>query len=226
MGGGSRALTLAGCVVIWSMASLRAADDPAERPNPFGDTRAQRTDALAGAVYLSDGTVIRGDVYLTRGHDLRIYDASREENRDIPLRVVSEVTCHVEREWLEREWRFKENGNDEKVYTGRTYPARIYTHEIRLTRGDVMSGPLSVVVYVTQRAEDAVADRDSTGDPAGQAAPLRFLLHKRDKGEPGEALEDLVYVTRIVLGDAARNEESDSDDAGGETSALKASTSE
>lgn len=223
--GGGRALTLAGCVVVWSIASLRGGDDAAEPPNPFGNPQVQRTDAVPGAVYLSDGTVIRGDVYLTRGHNLRIYDASREEYRDIPLRVVSEVTCHVELEWLEREWRFKENGNDEKIYTGRTYPARICTHEIKLTRGDVISGPLSAVVYVTPRVEPKQSASDPSAESKAQA-PVRFLLHKRDKGDPGEELKDLVYVKRIVLGDAALNEEPESDDAGSDTSALKQPTSE
>jgi hypothetical protein len=203
---------LAGCLALWIASNLRAADDPANPPNPFGDTRVQRTDAVQGAIHLSDGTVVRGEIYLTRGHDLRIYDASREEYRDVPLRVVSEVTCDVEREWIEREWRFKENGNDEKIYTGRTYPARIYAHEIRLTRGDVISGPVSAVVYILPRAEDESGDSDPAGDAAGPVKPLRFLLHKRDKGDAGDELADLVYVQRIVLGDAAQGEKSDSDD--------------
>lgn len=201
---GRRAPKLAGWVALWLVSSV-SADDP---PNPFGDTRVQRTDAVEGAIHLSDGTVIRGEIYLTRGHNLRIYDESREQNRDVPLRVVSEVTCNIEREWLEREWRFKENGNDEKIYTGRTYPVRLYTHEIRLTRGDVISGPISAVVYIAPRGDSAEAGIDSAGVKTEQPSPQRFLLHKRDKGDPGEELADLVYVERIVLGDAAQGEDS------------------
>ena len=34
----------------------------------------------------------------------------------------------------------------------------------------------------------------------------RFLLHKRDKGEPGTDLKSLVYVRSIQLGDKALEE--------------------
>lgn len=189
-----------------------AADDPphplaADPPNPFGTTREERTDAIDGAVHLSNGTVVRGKVYLTRGYDLRIYDAKREAFRNVPLRAVEQITCNVEKEWLEREWRFKENANDEKIYTGRTYPSRIYTHEIKLTRGDVIDGPLGVVVYVAPTS--APAAESGPGKTEDEPKPQRFMLHKRDKGEPGQTLNDLVYVKKIVLGAAASAPESE-----------------
>jgi hypothetical protein len=193
------------CLLVPFGATAFASADPAnplaaDPPNPFETTREERTDVVDGAVHLSNGTVVRGKVYLTRGYDLRIYDAKREEFRNVPLRAVEEINCQVEKEWLEREWRFKENANDEKIYTGRTYPSRIYTHQIKLTRGDVMSGPLGVVVYV--------APDSAPGQVNDQAKPQRFMLHKRDKGEPGQTLSDLVYVQKIVLGAAAAANES------------------
>ena len=194
------------CLLVPFGATAFAADDPpkplaADPPNPFETTRDERTDAVDGAVHLSNGTAVRGKVYLTRGYDLRIYDTKREEFRNVPLRAVEEITCHVEKEWLEREWRFRENANDEKTYTGRTYPSRIYTHQIKLTRGDVISGPLSVVVYISPTTEPAPESGPTKADDP--AKPQRFMLHKRDKGEPGQTLNDLVYVKKIVLGAAA-----------------------
>jgi hypothetical protein len=199
------------CLLVPVGATASAADDPprplaADPPNPFETTREERTDAVDGAVHLSNGTVIRGKVYLTRGYDLRIYDAKREEFRNVPLHAVEEIACQVEKEWLEREWRFKENANDEKIYTGRMYPSRNYTHQIKLTRGDVISGPLGVVVYVAPTTEPAAESGPAKADDPPK--PQRFMLHKRDKGEPGQTLSDLVYVQKIVLGAAAAANES------------------
>ncbi|NOX56885.1 MAG: hypothetical protein GXP27_21080, partial [Planctomycetes bacterium] len=90
----------------------------AEPPNPFAPARPQRKDAVRGVIELSNGKKIRGQIYLTRGHYLRIYDPEKEKFRDVPLRAAKEVRCLIEKEWMEKEWRFKENANDEKVYTG------------------------------------------------------------------------------------------------------------
>jgi len=182
-------------LLLAAAASAQTANEP---PNPFAQVRPQRTDAVPGFVELSDGTKIRGKIYLTRGHYLHIYDPKVERFRDVPLSAAKEVRCVVEKEWMEKEWRFKENANDEKVYTGRQYPARIYVHEIELKRGGVIRGPLSGVVYVLPDPgqDELVKKLRGTDD---STRPLRFLLHKRHKGQIGQSLKDLVYVKRIVL---------------------------
>ncbi len=181
-------------VIGFTLAGAYAADQ--EPPNPFGQNRSQRTDAVDGTIELSNGKTVKGRIYLTRSHNLRIYDAERERFRDVPLRVVEEVKCMIQKEWLEKEWRFKENANDEKIFTGRTYPARIYVHEIKLKRGDSIKGPLSALVYVESAEEDGKLSRNVRSP---RRKPTRYLLHKRDKGKPGQTLKDLVYVKRIVL---------------------------
>ena len=182
--------------------ALSGATPGAEPPNPFAPVRPQRKDAVRGVIELSNGTKIRGRIFLTRGHFLRIYDPKKENFRDVPLRAAKEVRCLIEKEWMEKEWRFKENASDEKVYTGREYPARIYVHEIELKRGGTIRGPLAAVVYIRPDPEP--------GKPA-PVKPLRFLLHKRHKGDFGQSLKDLVYVKRIVLGAKAegRSEKAD-----------------
>ena len=161
-----------------------------EPPNPFAATRPQRKDAVHGVIELSNGKKIRGQIYLTRGHYLHIYDPEKEKFRDVPLRAAKQVRCLIEKEWMEKEWRFKENANDEKVYTGREYPARIYVHEIELKRGGKIRGPLAGVIYIRPDPEPG---------KSAPAKPIRFLLHKRHKGDFGQSLKDLVYVKRIVL---------------------------
>jgi hypothetical protein len=163
--------------------------------NPFGSgaERAdqRRDDAVPGFLQTSDGKVHPGQITLTKDARLKIYDAQQKKQREIPLKAIKRVDCSVLKEWKEDEWRFKENANDEKFFTGRSYPAREYTHTITLQNGRKIEGALSAVVYV--RAESA-------------EEPIRYLLHKRDKGEPGTDLKALVYVRTIQLGPKALEE--------------------
>jgi hypothetical protein len=140
---------------------------------------------------LSDGTIWAGKLYLTREVRLQIYDDQAERQREIPLRVVQSLECKVEKEWMEKEWRFKENANDEKVFTGKEYPAREYLHTITLQDGRQITGPLSGVVYI---------------DPYEGGETQKFLMHKRQKGPLDTDLESLVYLQKIELGEKAMQE--------------------
>ena len=167
-------------------------DDPPEL-NPFGpSTKAgAREDSVPGYVELSDGTIRPGRIYLTRDARLKIFDAKTERQREVPLKAIRRLDGTIEREWLEPEWRFKENANDEKVYTGRSYPSREYLHAITLRDGRTLRGSLSALVYVA---------------PETGGEPEKFLLRKRDKGPAGTMLESLIYVRTIRVGDDALNE--------------------
>ncbi len=168
----------------------RAQDPPAL--NPFGGSTAnQRDDAIPGYLELSDGTIHPGQVYLTRDARLKLYDETVKQQREIPLRAVRRIDCKVLWERDEKEWRFKENAADEKYYTGRTYPAREYAYKVTLQNGKTIEGPLATIVYV---------QAENTEDTE------RFILHKRDKGDPGETLKSLLYVRTIQLGAKALEE--------------------
>jgi len=182
------------------LAGLAFGDDP---PNPFGKVRPVRSDAVAGAMQLSDGRIITGHFYLTRAHKLRIYDTKRERVREVPLRAVREINAVVKKKWMEHEWRFKANADNEKVYTGRTYPSRIYLHDIKLKRGDTIRGSLAALVYVEPNRKNSTEAKTPNRTDAARPKPQRYMLHKRDKGKPGQALKDLIYVRRILFGPEA-----------------------
>jgi len=190
-------MTVAAGVILASLGAglSRAAqgqDNPPEL-NPFGpSTKAgARDDAVPGYVELSDGTIRPGRIYLTRDARLKIFDAKTERQREVPLKAIHRLDGAVLREWLEPEWRFKENANDEKVYTGRSYPSREYVHAITLRDGRTLRGPLSALMYVA---------------PETGGEPEKLLLHKRDKGPAGTTLKSLVYVRTIRLGEDALSE--------------------
>jgi hypothetical protein len=161
-----------------SHAVPRARADEPPALNPFGPVRQDRDDAVPGYLETSDGKVYPGNVYMTR--DKR----------------------KVLKEWMEKEWRFKELALNEKYYTGREYPSREYVHVITLKDGRTITGPLAEIVYVRPFAH-------SPSEPLAHRPDVkaeRFLLHKRDKGEPGEDLKSLTYVKLIKLGDEALEE--------------------
>ena len=174
------------------------ADSPAAL-NPFskgGDAIAQqRDDAVPGYVEMSDGSILCGQVYLTRDKRLKIFDPTIERQREIPLQAVKEIECRVAKEWMEREWRPKETANSEILYTGRTYPSRKYTFTLTLSDGRKIDGSLAGIVYLTPEAQ-----------PGQEVETESFLLHDRDKGKVGETLKSLKYVKRIKLGEDACNE--------------------
>jgi len=165
-----------------------------EAINPFGPVRHEREDAIPGYLETSDGKVYPGAIYMTRDKRLKIYDQALKRQREVPLRVVKQIECTVLKEWMEREWRFKETTKAEKYYTGRRYPAREYAHTITLRDDRTITGPLAEIIYVRP-----YADPTATGMRAPEEAK-RFLLHKRDKGEIGTELKSLDYVRLIKLG--------------------------
>ncbi len=197
----NRGSVLVAALVAVACSSIgRAADPPAV--NPFGPRPAVRQDAVPGYVELSDGQIHYGMVYLTRDARLKIHDKKLQRQREIPLRVVKQIDCQLKREWMEKEWRFKETTSDEKMYSGRKYPVREYLHTITLGDGRKIKGPLSALVYV--RAADHA--KPPPGSYVPVVKPQRFILHKRDKGKVGADLKSLKYVRCVKLGKEALEE--------------------
>jgi hypothetical protein len=158
--------------------------------NPFGQPTTEREDAVPGYVELSDGSIHPGLIYLTRDKRLVIADEKTERQREIPLSAVKQIDCTIIKEWLEKEWKFKESAKDDKIYSGQSYPAREYEHTITMNDGRTITGGLSAIVYV--QSSNKITEQ--------------FILNKRNKGEIGKDLQSLVYVKTIKLGNKALEE--------------------
>jgi hypothetical protein len=181
------------CLFAWCAAGVLLASSRAEEPpviNPFARRAPIRDDAVPGYVQLSNGKLMAGHIHLTRDTRLKIYDEGVQRQREVPLKRIRQLECSVVKQWMEKEWRFAENASDRKLYTGRSYPARIYAHTITLTDGRKIHGPLSGIVYLQREGQQA----------------QKFVLHKRDKGRVGYDLDSLVYVRLIRLGPDALTE--------------------
>lgn len=195
------AIIAAYLVVSFSLSEIRAAEEPPAL-NPFGKVGVEREDQFPGYIEMADGSIHCGMIYLTRDKRLQINDEKKQRQREIPLNVVQQIECKVKREWMEKEWKFKELAKDEKMYTGRSYPAREYDYVVTLQDGRTIEGGLSGVVYLQPQIYDP--QRPNEYRPAVEAQ--KFLLHKRDKGEIGDELKSLNYVKLIKLGDEAYRE--------------------
>ena len=135
-------------IVLLAVAVLPAAAGEPPVIDPFGKMPTQREDAVPGYVELSDGSIHTGQIYLTRDKRLQVYDEKMKRQREVPLRTVKQIECKVAKEWMEKQWKFKDAASSEKIYTGRAYPAREYVHTITLHDDRTIIGPLSGVVYV------------------------------------------------------------------------------
>ena len=157
-------------------------DDPAdEQPaNPFGERNTDRPDAVAGKLTLSNDRELTGLLTLTRNKKLHFTHREKKKRLFFDLAEIETIACRVIVERMEPEWRWKENANDEKVYTGRHYPVRELETVLCLKDGRELVGDCTALVYL--HTENGAS---------------RFIIHKRQKGKVGQKLEDLVYVKLV-----------------------------
>jgi hypothetical protein len=168
-----------------------AAPGTAAPKNPFGAEGAAsgRRDAVPGYVELSTGLKVPGRIFTTRGKRLKVFNLKREAYEYVPVPALTKIEAIVEWERLDKEWRFKEAGNPEKVYTGRAYPVRMLAWRLTLRNGHEITGHiLGQPLYAEHKGKVE-----------------RFILHKRNKGPMGGELKDLHYVKSVEFGADAYN---------------------
>ena len=162
--------------------TFSASAQESKRINPFAPATPVRDDSRPGTVTLSDGTVLKGHVYTTRDKRLRIFDAKDKTRKDIPLEALSTIEVNIEKEGLEKDWRWKEEGSDVKLYTGHAYPWKQYVTTIALLDGEKITGHVNGLVYIQ-------TDKETQ----------KFILHEKDKGEKDQKLTDIVYLKKVEL---------------------------
>ena len=189
-------------LVLWGLAPARGRAEeprtPAPEPpvSPLAPTGPQARQARPATVVFSDGSKKRGQMWLTPGKRLKIFDRLQQKYREFRLAEVERIDVDPEKEVVERVSRWKENASDEKVYTGETYPWRKYvtTLAVRDRRGRRLTvvGDMTALLYLQE---------------APRRKPLRLVIHRRHKGEVGQTLQDLLYVTAVVFEDSEGGQE-------------------
>ena len=131
-------------------------------------------------VQLSDGSTIEGKVTIPQG-TLRIFNEAQQRWYDIRLADMKELRTVVEEQYMDKKWFFREDGRDEKVYTGEVYPVRKFKMRVTFHDGHALEGHIiGRTLFV-----------DSDGERQ------RLALVRKMEGKVGEALKDLVYVESV-----------------------------
>ncbi|MDD4892350.1 MAG: hypothetical protein PHU85_20700 [Phycisphaerae bacterium] len=165
-------------------AATQPATSASQPDSPFAGRPGDRDDVLPGYIELNDGSILPGWIYPTREKPWSVFEAESKSFRRIPPIVVRRIEAEVVWERDEPDWRWKENGSDEKIFTGRTYPARMVHYRFTLANGEKVNGTVQQPIHV----------RGETGDP------VQFILHERDKGPLDSKLSSLIYVKHVELG--------------------------
>jgi len=152
---------------------------PADTTIPPG-----RSDALPGVVELSDGTRLAGGIWTTRNAPWKVWVESEKRWRLVPPAAVLSMTAVVVDQRMQPQWRWRETGVLEKVYTGRTYPWRRLQWRLRLADGTAITGDIKGQPIWVRTAERTVGP---------------MILHQRQKGPVGTTPADLVYVRRVII---------------------------
>lgn len=137
---------------------------------------------VPAVVELSDGARIEGRVQLT-DDSLVILDEAQARRYTVRVAEMAKIETIIERQSMEEKWLFRESGLDDKVYTGEQYPVREY-----LTR---------ITFHDARQIEGHIMPRALYVERGGQRQ--RFILRRKDEGQPGQMLGSLVYVRTIVF---------------------------
>lgn len=168
----------------------QAESAPATQPAADSDqpqsplTRPDEAEARPASITLSNGTILEGSITTTPDKPIRIWDERNETYRDIPFRLIRSFEAHILWERDEPEWRFIDSGSDIKEQTGRTYPAREMEYTVTLVNDQTLRGGIVAPLY---------------HQPADGSRRQTLVLHKRQKGDPGQTLEQLTYLQKVEM---------------------------
>ena len=178
--------------------------------NPFASRKAKAPrGAVRGVIYMSDGKAYEGMVYTTPGHRMPLFDPKFNEYVNCSLKLLKEIRIKVVEKRVEKEWRFKEMGNDEKVFTGKTYPRKDFG---------------AVIVFKSGREKKANIAR---GFPIycimKDGKRKRVLVQPHIQGAVGQTLKDVVHPAKIDLSGKPRKDTAKTPQKTGKTKPTSAS---
>jgi len=162
--------------------ATQPADEAWDAPAPVLANPARDAAWRDATITLSNGERVRGRVTTTLGKPIRIYDLEREEFRDFAWNLIERFDATVQWERIEKEWKFRESASDIREYSGRTYPARLIQYTLTLKNGKTASGGIVAPLYI---------------EKLGSTDTLTLVIHKRQKGEIGQTLDQLVYIQSV-----------------------------
>lgn len=144
-------------------------------------------DARPGTVTFSDGTSWQGQIAMASGARLQLHDG--HAMRTIDPAAVAELRFAPDKEGMERAFTMPEPGKPIRVETGEPYPLRELATRVVLLDGTVIPGHL----YATAVTVDVPAA------DGGDAQRRRLPVPAKQRGKPGQRLDELTYITAIAF---------------------------
>lgn len=138
---------------------------------------------VEGTVRWSDGSSQTGQLSLTPNRQLKLIDRQASQQYALELEQVAAIEFIEESAGMEQNWRFPVAGQTRKEKSGDPYPVRELGARVRLRSGKTLKGHLYTTVLYLE------ADREVQ----------KFVLKSKQKGVPGESLDDLVYPSAITF---------------------------
>ncbi|MFP4026323.1 MAG: hypothetical protein ACLFWL_00840 [Candidatus Brocadiia bacterium] len=138
-------------------------------------------------VEFSNGQKAVGKIHITN-NQMKVFLDSKDRYYNVPVKALKRIDVVIEKQHMDKKWIFREDGRDEKVYTGEVYPIRRF--QVRATFGNdkkVQGPPLARMVVF----EDREGNR------------RRLAIKRKMQGKVGEKLENLVYPKSIAFTDDA-----------------------
>jgi hypothetical protein len=178
-----------------------------EPESPIKQDRPKTDHHRWGYVVMSTDLRIDGLVWTTATKPIRIFDRKKSAFRDVKWKKIERIQQSPDKDWLEREWRWKEGGNDVKVYTDRYYRAAKFRTIITLKSGEKIVGDAVAPIYTATKKK-----------------LYRLELHKRFKSAKPAAkkeLKPLLYIKNLVLTDKPVVEKPGGDGVKGKTGKVE-----
>lgn len=135
-------------------------------------------------ITFSSGRTIEGELSIMGSRPLYINTQkdARSKDRKVPLEDIVSITQKVEKASMERPWMYKESGKTDKIYFEGEYPLLNIGTEILLVNGEVLRGH---IISLPLRFKGK--------------GPSKIFLQRQMKGEVGQTLDDLEYVSSITF---------------------------
>jgi len=174
--------------------SAKTTTAPSGEPNPDSQPAARQVDPLGtiksrapaesrlGTITLNTGKTLEGRIWTTLQTPLRVFIDGEKAYRDVDFATITKAQVLVDSEKLELDWRWKKEGSDEKVFSGKSYPNVEARYKFTLVNGQTLEGGVVTPIYI----EDA----------KGRQV---LVMDKKYRGPLDSQLKDLVYIKTLEL---------------------------
>jgi hypothetical protein len=133
-------------------------------------------------IEMSDGKMFSGELAISGSRPFTMIPAGSFYERKILLEDIISVSQIIEKQEMNKPWKYKEDGKVEKIYFDGAYPFLNLCAEALLTNGQVVRGHIISLPFRFRGK-----------------GPKKIFLNKQEKGEVGQTMSDIIYPVKITF---------------------------